>query len=368
MINYDKTLIKQQLTIHDVFSLLEEFGGEPYFESEEVIISRTICHNPPADNGSFKLYYYDNNKLFHCYSGCADPSFDIFELIRKIFKIQFKQDFDLNQAVRWVVYRFGFVGVEELNTDKLEDWDRFDLYKTATVSSQLNKIKLQEYDEKILDRFNQRVKITPWLKEGINQAAIKRNHISYYPGDGQIVIPHYDVDGRLVGIRGRTLSAEDAELYGKYRPIRVNNKLFTHPLGLNLYNLNNSKVNIPIFKKAIVFESEKSTLMFQSYFGADCDITVATCGSNLSAQQVALLIAAGAEEIIIAFDRDFEVYQDDIYKMQVQKYKNLNKKYKNFCTMSFIFDTHNRLKPKQSPIDAGPDIFMQLFKERILLK
>ena len=367
MINYDKTLIKQQLTIHDVFSLLEEFGGEPYFENEEVIISRTICHNPPANNGSFKLYYYDNNKLFHCYSGCAEPSFDIFELIRKIFKIQFKQDFDLNQAVRWVAYRFGFVGVEELNTDKLEDWDRFDLYKTATVSSQLNKIKLQEYDKKILDRFNQKVKITPWLKEGINQAAIKRNHISYYPGDGQIVIPHYDVDGRLVGIRGRTLSAEDAELYGKYRPIRINNKLFTHPLGLNLYNLNNSKVNIPIFKKAIVFESEKSILQLGSALGWKNNCSVACCGSNISLYQVEQLLKLNVEEIIIAFDRQFQVIGDDEFQKLKTNLLKLKKRYKNDVNISFIFDKNMITSYKASPIDEGIDKFMELFKERIIV-
>ena len=50
---------------------------------------------------------------------------------------------------------------------------------------------------------------------------------------------------------------------------------------------------------------EKSVLKYQSFFGFNNDITVACCGSNLSAYQTQLLIDAGAQEIIIAFDRQF---------------------------------------------------------------
>ena len=55
---------------------------------------------------------------------------------------------------------------------------------------------------------------------------------------------------------------------------------------MNLYNLNNSKDNIKLIGKAIVFESEKSCLLYQTYFGIENDISVACCGSNLSIHQV----------------------------------------------------------------------------------
>jgi DNA primase len=74
---------------------------------------------------------------------------------------------------------------------------------------------------------------------------------------------------------------------------------------MNLYNLNNSKDNIKLSKAAIVFEGEKSSLLYQSYFGLENDISVACCGSNISAYQVQLLLDAGAKEMIIAFDRQW---------------------------------------------------------------
>ena len=67
-------------------------------------------------------------------------------------------------------------------------------------------------------------------------------------------------------MRGRTVVEEDAERYGKYRPVSVNGTMYNHPLGLNLYNLNNSKDNIGKIKKAIVFEGELFALVYFSQF------------------------------------------------------------------------------------------------------
>lgn len=86
MISYDKQKIKEQITIEDVFQLLNDFGGDPVYTSFG-IISATICHNMPGE-GSPKLYYYSNSTLFHCYTGCEEPSFDLFQLVIKVMKIQ----------------------------------------------------------------------------------------------------------------------------------------------------------------------------------------------------------------------------------------------------------------------------------------
>ena len=79
----------------------------------------------------------------------------------------------------------------------------------------------------------------------------------------------------------------------KHKP--VNKQLYNHPLSLHLYNLNKSKQNISMLGKAIVYESEKSCLKYQSYFGSYNDITDACCGSNISDKQIELLINAGAK-------------------------------------------------------------------------
>ena len=191
--------------------------------------------------------------------------------------------------------------------------------------------------------------------------------IGFYPGGDQITIPHFDINGRFIGLRGRTLCKEEGERYGKYRPLKVGKDLYNHPLGMSLYNLNNSKNNIKLIKKALVFEGEKSTLLYQSYFGLENDISVACCGSSLSTYQVQELIDVGAEEIIIAFDRQFKEIGDEEFQHLKKNLLKLRTKYKNYVNISFIFDKNIITGYKDSPIDCGPDIFLQLFKERIVL-
>ena len=367
MLVYDKIKIREALTSENIFDLIQEFGGDPTREMFG-FLSATICHNPPGE-GSRKLYYYENTGLFKCFTGC-DEYFDPFQLVIKVAKIQWGKEFDLNDAVRWIAQRFGFSGDHENGPEdeQLDDWKYLANYeRIQDIVLKDNSIILKEYENDILERFNYDVKISPWLREGITQAALDQAKIGFYPGADQITIPHFDENNRFIGLRGRTLCAEEGERFGKYRPMKINKILYNHPLGMNLYNFNNSKNTIKLMKKAIVFEGEKSTLLYQSYFGLENDISVACCGSSVSSYQIQKLIDAGAEEIIIAFDRQFQELGDEEFKHLKANLIRLRDKYKNFVLISFIFDKNMITNYKSSPIDEGPEKFLQLFKERIIL-
>lgn len=368
MLNYDKTLIRDSLTLENYYELLEEFGGEPEYTSFG-IISTTICHNMPGA-GSRKLYFYSNSNLFHCYTGCEEPSFDLFQLVIKIQEIQHHQVFDLNMAIRWVAQRFGILGIKfEEEENELKDWTILKNYdRIQEIDISTKSLILKEYDKSILNCFNYNTIITPWLNENISLEVMKKANIGYYPGGEKITIPHYDIDNRLVGIRGRALITEEAERFGKYRPLTINKILYSHPLGMNLYGLNWAKENIKIFKKAIVVESEKSVLQYMNFMGIENSIAVACCGSSLSSYQFQMLLNAGATEIIIAFDKDFENSYDEIFKKQVRNLTNIHNKYNNYAQISFMFDKYNNILPqKSSPTELGKEIFMKMFKERIYL-
>ena len=366
MITFDKSKIRESLTLDNIFELLHEFGGDPNHSSFG-LTSTTICHNPPGE-GSRKLYYYENTGLFKCFTGC-DEYFDPFQLVIKVAKIQWHQDLDLNDAVRWIAKKFDLSGDYVDNTEKSEDWKilaNYERIQDIEVKHN-NEIILKEYDKTILDKFNYSVRIRPWLNEGITQEALEQARIGFYPGGDQITIPHFDANSRFIGLRGRTLCAQEGEMYGKYRPIKINGQLYNHPLGMNLYNFNFSKDNIKIMKKAIVYEGEKSTLLYKSYFGLENDISVACCGSSLSSYQIQMLLDAGAEEIVIAFDRQFKEIGDAEFKHLKTNLIKIHNKYKNFVTISFIFDKNMITGYKASPIDCGPQTFLSLFKERIIL-
>lgn len=364
MEKYDKDKIKESLTIEQVFEFCSALGGSPRMDKTGAYFTMlTLCHG----GDSHKLYYYDNTHLFKCFTNCG--TFDIFELYIKI-KQQTGESIELFQAVRKIANYFNLASENEnfLEEQTLsQDWKILNKYKQNTKQEENKKvIELQHFDEKIL-RFLPQPHILNWEKEGISYNIIKKRNIYFNPANESIIIPHYDENGNLIGIRERTLIKEEEE-YGKYRPASFNGKMYNHPLGFALYNLNWSKKNIKRMGKAIVFEGEKGPLTFASLFGEENDISVAACGSSLIQHQVDLLIEAGAREIIVAFDKQFQTSGDNEWKLWVKKLVDINKKYGQKVLITFMFDKDgDQLDYKMSPIDKGADTFLKLYKERIKL-
>lgn len=113
---------KYQLELEQIYDLLELWGGEPEYVKTG-IISQTICHNPPGE-GSRKLYYYENSKLFKCYTDCVDSSFDIFDLCIRVKKIQEHEDWTAYQAANFIINYFG-LSFEESTTPNSKLWEVF---------------------------------------------------------------------------------------------------------------------------------------------------------------------------------------------------------------------------------------------------
>ena len=363
---YDKLEVKKSLSLDNIFELLTEWGGDPEY-TEFGLLSATICHNEPGE-GSRKLYYYTNSSLFQCYTGCG--SFDIFELAIKVFQIQNDIEMDLNDAVRYIAVKFGITSMSDPEEEiyKTEDWKILKTYdRIQEIELKDYHVELKEYNDDILSNINYDIKITPWLQEDITQEVLNKAKIGYFLGGDQITIPHFDSKNRFIGLRGRTMCDEEAEVFGKYRPIRCNQQLYNHPLGMNLYGYNWNKNAIKIMRKAIIFESEKSVLKYASYFGWDNNISTACCGSHISNYQIQLLLDLNVDEIIIAMDRQFKEIGDDEWKHLTDNLTKIFNRYKNYTTISFIFDKEMITGYKSSPIDEGKEKFLKLFKERVTL-
>lgn len=371
--------IKNNLTIDQIYEFVAAAGGEPQIR-DNIIISRTICHNPPG-HGSFKLYYYDNTKLFKCFTECND-TFDIFELTLKIKKlakekiiywskdaIQETRSWDLPDAVHYVATFFGIQHENEIFSEEqreLQDWQilsKLEAKKQVKLNKQI--ISLKHFSDSFLNNLPQ-PHILNWEKEGISKKIMDIHNIHFDPLTQSIIIPHYDIDNNLIGVRQRTLLKEN-EVYGKYKPAIFCGKMYNHPLGFNLYNINISKDNIHNIKKAIVFEGEKSCLLYGTYFGIENDISIAACGSSLINYQVELLLKLGIQEIVIAFDRQFKDQGDEEWQKWTKKLLQIHQKYGSIIQISFLFDSENLLDYKSSPIDHGKDIFIHLFKNRVVI-
>jgi hypothetical protein len=365
---YNKDEIKNSLTIDNIYDLLEEWHADPQMNGD-VIIARTIDHNYIDDlSATNKLYYYDNSKLFVSYTSGND-AFDIFELVLKVKNREENREWELPQAVHFIAQRLG-ISPQDYNEIKenniyldlklLANYDRI-----KEINPKTQEVILKEYPN-IIKNLPQ-PKIVPWLEEGISQETIERHHIRYNPVTNSIIIPHYDINNRLVGIRERNLDQDRIEQYGKYHPAYIGGKMYNHQLSYNLYNINYAKDNIKKIRKAVVFESEKSCLLYSTYFGADYDISVAPCGSNLLNYHVWLLLQLNVDEIIIGLDKDFEKTGDETFKRIVKNLKKIFYKYSAYIKISILFDKENLLGHKESPVDKDKQTFIELYDRRFNL-
>lgn len=364
MIAYNKNEIKKNLTLDNIFFLLNEWGGEPS-KTSFGLVSSTICHNAPG-LGSRKLYYYANSSLFQCYTDCAGY-FDIFELTIKVFKIQYGKAITLREAILFIAERFGIAGEEfKVAVNQLDDWIEFENFdKIKEISTQDLNFTLKEYDSKVLLGFDYQMRLPEWENEGISRNSLAAARIGYYHAGDFITIPHFDIDGRFIGLRGRSLDEQHCLSFGKYHPLMINNTLYNHPLGMNLYGLNWSKRNIEIAKTAIVYEAEKSYLKHNTYFGENNNLSVACCGSSLSNYQIQLLKNCGVQEIILAFDRQFQRVGDEEYLRLVNHIQKIKAKCRQMGVgVSYILDVNRRTGYKDSPIDCGKEVFLELLKRR----
>lgn len=348
----DLKKLEEDLTSEDIISLVCGLGADRYEEKENCIIFPTICHNICSEDAHMKLYYYKRNHKFHCYTDCGD-NFNIFELFKRRYELL---------GINYNFFKDIVLKITKDNFYTENFFNKEQVYKTIYDNSyQYNiTVDLPILPAHLLNTFCY-YEPPEWLNEGIGADQLKRFNIRFSINQNKIIIPHYDVDNNLIGIRARALNEEDIAI-GKYMPIQIENKIYAHPLGYNLYGLNLNKNNIARKKVAIIFESEKAVMQFDAMFGEKENIAVAVCGSTLSRYQIELLKKVGAEKVIIAFDSPANVNDYKQLNEQYDKIIKLCQKYSYLMTMGYILDRQKILSNKESPTDKGKQVFLKLLK------
>ena len=370
----DKDAILNSLTKDDVIKVVTSLGSEyPRTDSSGNLIFQSVCHNKANISNSWKLYYYHEatgeykGRTFHCYSRCSD-SFNIVELVIRAKRTQgFVQTW--YKALRYIgeiTGRLTTINAEDVakRRELIDDFEWINRLK-AIKKTKRNVPKLTEINENILDIFYY-APHEDWLNDNISREALSRFEIGYYGLTNQITIPHRDKNGRLIGIRGRYLDETDIENVGKYVPIQINGNFLNHQLGSNLYGIHIAKEKIERCKKIMIVESEKSCLQAYSYFGEDTFV-VAVCGCNLTRTQIKMINELQVEEVMIAFDREYEDSDSFVAELYYRKLVKLAAPLVPYCRVYLILDNKHRLPFKASPTDCGKTVLMDLMKEKWLL-
>ena len=356
---YNKIL--DMITTSDIVQLVSKFGipetSIRYYNNQ--LIMPTGCHNEIIGTAKHKLYYYEDSKKFHCYTCCG--SMNPFEFVVQAYR---------TRGIKYSLSNAAII-IERIIQERLRDG-----FAVVTPPSNVKKEieedwhkSLTEYNPSIMNCFSRNKKyLKVWEKEGISFDAMDKFGIKFDMIRNRMVIPIYDDKGVFVGAKVRNFNQEDIENGRKYMPLIHNNEIYTYDKGKILYGLNFNKKNIKNAKRAIIFESEKSTILYESLYVGNKAVSIG--GSNISIYQAELLKQYKVETVVLALDNDYSLLPDEngeydkyfgLYKML----KEANKLDAKGFNVEIVYDWEQSfLENKDAPIDKGREIWNKLYRNR----
>lgn len=356
---YNKIL--DMITTSDIVQLVSKFGipetSIRYYNNQ--LIMPTGCHNEIIGTAKHKLYYYEDSKKFHCYTCCG--SMNPFEFVVQAYR---------TRGIKYSLSNAAII-IERIIQERLKDGFAV-VTPPSTVKKEIEEDwhkSLTEYNPSIMNCFSRNKKyLKIWEKEGISFDAMDKFGIKFDMIRNRMVIPIYDDNGVFVGAKVRNFNQEDIENGRKYMPLIHNNEIYTYDKGKVLYGLNFNKKNIKNAKRAIIFESEKSTILYESLYVGNKAVSIG--GSNVSIYQAELLKQYKVETVVLALDNDYSLLPNEngeydkyfgLYKML----KEANKLDAKGFNVEIVYDWEQSfLENKDAPIDKGREIWNKLYRNR----
>lgn len=187
-------------------------------------------------------------------------------------------------------------------------------------------------------------KLAVWMAEGISRASLDKFQVYYDRLSDRLVYPIRNLDGKIVNVGGRTLDP-------KWKEKKQRKYMYYFSWGTinTIYGVAENIEDIKQKKEIIIFEGCKSVLLADTWgiHNAGAILT-----SHLSSNQLKILAKLGCR-VVFALDKDVDILKD----------RNIEK-LRRYVNVEYIYDFRNRLKPKDSPVDEGEEVFKQLYSER----
>lgn len=357
---YSAKQVKEMLTPEDIVRLFtnEFHAPAPVINGDgQYMFSTQICHGGDSPT---KLWYYPDTHTFYCWTHCH--SIDLFEIVRR------NKGFDtFIQAYYFVVDYFGLSDNTDMGAFEPPEMADQDIFQHFDDMSPTEEAMYQEtiLPESILDVFSPPCAPSEWQKDNIAPAVMIHYGIRIDSANQRIIIPHRNIDGKLIGVRCRNFDIFELQ-YAKYAPISVAGNCLRFPTGRYLFGLYQNKETIKKLHKVLICEGEKSVLQTSSYYGIDNCFCVATCGSNISEEQIDILLGLGVNEVILGYDRDYLGHKGDVdVKKYEQKLYRIIQPLLPYFSCYVVMDYDHLTGYKDSPSDRGREILEKLLAKKI---
>ncbi|MGJ0846482.1 hypothetical protein ACR77J_07330 [Tissierella praeacuta] len=184
-----------------------------------------------------------------------------------------------------------------------------------------------------------------FAKDGISKDTQIEFNICYDVDSDRIVIPIYDLEGFLVGFKGRATRIIDEDNKIKY--------IYLYPTIQShlLFNYHRALEYIKFMNEVIVVEAEKGSMQLWEMGVLN---GVGLGHKDVTPQQLKILKDLQCD-IVLAYDKGISL---DFIKA---KYKNIG----YFRNIYAVYDDKGLLKGKESPTDRGFRVWEELYNNRI---
>ena len=341
----DLHLIKEEIfNLGLIAQLLESMGCDintSTSSSERVEASR------PGGNNNRSVQVYLNEHLpSRVRSKAHVPVQDIYDLVSYIqFGKETAEELkrSLPQAKKYIIET---LGLSQFSSGSTVIQDDPNAWLKDIQRKRKQRINLEEIEpnpvlpEEVMDEFI----LAPhelWVEDSISPYTQEFFEVGYDLATERIVFPVRDVQGSIVGIKGRATREQDMKNY-KYMPIYAFQK------SKILYNLNYALTYIQEKNEIILVEAEKSVMKLWEMNHRNI---VSQMGSDLTKIQAEIIKRISPDlRIVLAFDKDKTPNEVKQMAQVFGKYDNLYG----------IIDVKGYLSDTDSPCDKGLDVFNEL--------
>lgn len=187
-------------------------------------------------------------------------------------------------------------------------------------------------------------KLQAWVNEGIDFDTMRKFNVAYDSFSNRIVFPVKNYDGDIINVCGRTLDED-------YKEKGLRKYTYFKPLGIldTLFGFSDNKEAILKKREIIIFEGSKSVMLAHSWGIFN---TCAILTSHLNPQQLLFLIKLGVR-VVFALDEDVDI-TDDINIAKLKRYVRIE----------WVKNRDNLLSSKMAPVDAGFEVWQNLYERR----
>lgn len=358
----DVKKLKKSLSLAHHKQIMQALGIPSYSENSTQIVYYTGDKNVDSYKGSPKLYFYKDTSIY--VGMTAGRSYDIISLVQTRLAL-LKQPCSFLDACQFILDTTN-INPDSISRVKKEghvyDWSNLERFiRVRKYGNQLS-----EYNRNIIDTLPP-LYPQAWIDEGISEETMDKYQIRYYERCNQTVIPCFDDEARLVGVRVRNWDKDRVE-QAKYMPlVTLDGQCYKFNTNQVFYGINYNKPEIERTGKVIIVESEKAVMKLDTYMGRH-NIALGMYGSNLGIQRRNQLLKMGVNTVSYVVDNDFIGQDDAFFEQWREKIQHFIKLWDGFCRVEIVWDNLGLLGPKENATDRTKEVWEQLWENREIIE